>query len=1004
MAFYKHNYIIFVFLQPYTSGTIIIAPEPSEERCSLPRGCDTIPFSPCLNNGTCVDIFSTGAYNCSCSSDYFGQGCQFFDACSDQPCQNQGSCLVDITSIDQFVCNCREGFTGELCEVQISPCASDPCGNFGSCTERGNDSFDCLCSLGFSGLLCDIDIDECQSDPCQNGGSCVDDAGSFSCWCPPEFSGRVCEEQVLFCSLDACFNGGTCRESGIGFSCDCLVGFEGSQCENDTDECARFSPCNGVCVNLPGSYACVCSPGFTGEDCNTTINFCTNSSCSVNGACQSLSDGFECVCDSGFTGVQCDTIIDDCAPAPCQNDAMCVDGINQFMCICQPGFTGSLCGINIDDCTPSPCAGGSTCVDGPGNFSCLCPPGFSGDLCDIQTDFCLDEPCYNGNCSSTVNGFTCDCFTEWAGDRCQYATSVAVKLESCGLPSAVDILSLEELAMSNEPISFTPTSEVVFETYAISSSTDGIYWSGWVWQDEGTVATLFSLANPSNTVAAEVVSDLPDQQLSLYYTTEDNIGAPISVTFNNVPTRGNQWYHVSIAIFNSNKIVIALDTTFVQERTLPENSEATFTFEIPSSFTLILGQRSNLIQVDSSTFTGIMRGVSVAGIMDEASFNISNIVSCALNCIGDGGFCGEYGFCLDQFGFDRQCKCAYGFTGLQCQYVHSRYSFDGNGLAQLEDPVLISDQTLEFKTDGTEGVIMSRTFQTVEFSIGLRNETVELNFDYCDSTQQSHRPMETSSPLNDLQWHTLSVRDSILLVNNRPEDIPALLQPSCNQSEQGRIILGLSFEGCLRDLELAGQLVDPTSVQLQGSAQFGCTRDTAQFFSVSYVQLPEFISRESQIISFDFSTRAQAGIIYFSNRNPSDATGNSTTDFVSVYIESGQVVFSFNLGEEGQDIILRSSLVVSDGFWHSVEAIQNMTMASLSVDGVVVQDTSMGPLTLLDTTASVFLGGVPLASRPFEFTSLYGFNGCLRDLEQNGVAVDLQANTDSQNVHFGTCN
>lgn len=903
------------------------------------------------------------------------------------------------------MCNCREGFTGELCEVQISPCASEPCGDFGSCTERGDDSFECLCSPGFSGLFCEVNIDECESAPCQNGGSCLDDAGSFSCLCPPEFSGPLCEEQVLFCNSDACSNGGTCREAGSGFSCDCLVGFEGSQCENDIDEC-DLSPClnNGMCVNLPGSYACVCSPGFTGEDCNTTINFCTNSSCSVNGACRSLSDGFECVCDSGFTGAQCDIEINECDSTPCLNNAMCVDGINHFMCICQPGFTGTICDININDCVSSPCAEGSTCVDLTGSFSCVCPSGFSGDLCDIQTDFCLDEPCYNGNCSSTTNRFTCDCFAGWAGDRCQYATSVAVKLESCGLPSAVDILSLEELAMSNEPISFTPTSEVVFETYAITSSTDGIYWSGWVWQDEGTTATLFSLANPSNSVAAEVVSDLPNQQIYLYYTTVDNVGDPISVVFENVPTRGNQWYHISIAIFNSNKIVVALDTTFIQERTLQENSEATFTFEIPSSFTLILGQRSSLIQVGSSTFTGIMRSVAVAGIMDETSFNISNIVSCALDCIGDEGFCGESGQCLDQFGFDRQCTCSYGFTGLQCQYIHSRLSFNGNGFAQLQDPELISDLSLEFKTDGTEGVIIARTFQTLEFSIELRNETVELNFEYCDSTQQSHRLMETSSPLNDLQWHALSVRDSILLDNNQPEDLPALLQPTCNSTEQGRIILGQSFQGCLRDVELDGQLMDPTSVQLQGGAQFGCNRDTAQFFSVSYLQLPEFISRESQIISFDFSTLTQEGILYFSNRIPSDATGNSTTDFVTVYIESGQVVFSFNLGEQGQDIILRSSLVVSDGLWHRVEAIQNMTMASLSVDGVVVQDTSMGPLSLLDTTGSVFLGGVPLASRPFTFTSFYGFNGCLRDLEQNGIAVNLQANTDSQNVHFGTCN
>ena len=33
----------------------------------------------------------------------------------------------------------------------------------------------------------------------------------------------------------------------------------------DIDEC-KNNPCNGACVNLPGSYQCICDPGYELRD------------------------------------------------------------------------------------------------------------------------------------------------------------------------------------------------------------------------------------------------------------------------------------------------------------------------------------------------------------------------------------------------------------------------------------------------------------------------------------------------------------------------------------------------------------------------------------------------------------------------------------------------------------------------------------------------------------------------------------------------------------------
>ena len=51
------------------------------------------------------------------------------DDCSTQPCQNGGICR---DKVDGFKCECVPGYIGNLCEVNIDECASDPCGQHGT--------------------------------------------------------------------------------------------------------------------------------------------------------------------------------------------------------------------------------------------------------------------------------------------------------------------------------------------------------------------------------------------------------------------------------------------------------------------------------------------------------------------------------------------------------------------------------------------------------------------------------------------------------------------------------------------------------------------------------------------------------------------------------------------------------------------------------------------------------------------------------------------------------
>ena len=42
----------------------------------------------------------------------------------------------------------------------------------------------------FQGELCDMEIDECASDPCENNATCVDSYLSYTCLCENGFTGK----------------------------------------------------------------------------------------------------------------------------------------------------------------------------------------------------------------------------------------------------------------------------------------------------------------------------------------------------------------------------------------------------------------------------------------------------------------------------------------------------------------------------------------------------------------------------------------------------------------------------------------------------------------------------------------------------------------------------------------------------------------------------------------------------------------------------------------------
>ncbi|NXA19018.1 CRUM1 protein, partial [Ibidorhyncha struthersii] len=199
-------------------------------------------------------------------------GCTGADVCASRPCLNAGTC-EDL--FNSFSCACSAGWGGLLCESNLDDCQSSPCVH-GDCVDAVAD-FQCECFRGFIGKKCDINVDDCVRHQCLNGATCIDGVYGYSCKCPPQYSGPRCDYLVLALSLlppsctanFTCLNGGMCITESWGANCTCKPGFTGRNCQININECDP-NPCQngGTCQDSENKYECLCSASYTGERCD----------------------------------------------------------------------------------------------------------------------------------------------------------------------------------------------------------------------------------------------------------------------------------------------------------------------------------------------------------------------------------------------------------------------------------------------------------------------------------------------------------------------------------------------------------------------------------------------------------------------------------------------------------------------------------------------------------------------------------------------------------------
>ncbi|XP_062121854.1 protein crumbs isoform X6 [Drosophila sulfurigaster albostrigata] len=412
--------------------------------------------NPCNNGGTCREN-ARGEYQCICDVNHSGDHCEtevnVHPLCQASPCLNNGACVV-LAGSSSPICECKKGYTGVRCEIDMDECASQPCQNNGSCIDRNN-GFSCDCSgTGYTGPFCQTNIDECElQNPCLNGGHCFDTYGSYTCQCLDGWHGEICEKPIS-CQTQQCLNGGTCVNKPIGFQCICAPEYSGELCQLGPS-CAQTCPIDSECIG----GVCVCKPGTSGYNCQlnsadggttlalTPINCnATNGKCLNGGTCSM--NGTHCYCAVGFSGDRCEKvenctplncqepmicaqnqcicpenkICNQCATHPCQNGGACLDLPNgDYECKCQRGWMGRTCGNDVDECVQQPnICGNGICKNEKGSYKCYCTPGFTGIHCDSDVDECLSHPCLHGaTCHNKINAYECDCKPGYQGENCE---------------------------------------------------------------------------------------------------------------------------------------------------------------------------------------------------------------------------------------------------------------------------------------------------------------------------------------------------------------------------------------------------------------------------------------------------------------------------------------------------------------------------------------------------------------------------------------------------------
>uniref|UniRef100_W5M174 Heparan sulfate proteoglycan 2 n=1 Tax=Lepisosteus oculatus TaxID=7918 RepID=W5M174_LEPOC len=165
-------------------------------------------------------------------------------------------------------------------------------------------------------------------------------------------------------------------------------------------------------------------------------------------------------------------------------------------------------------------------------------------------------------------------------------------------------------------------------------------------------------------------------------------------------------------------------------------------------------------------------------------------------------------------------------------------------------------------------------------------------------------------------------------------------------------------------------------------AHFTESKNIQQKKSSIFLELISCISPEApETIELEMRSTSTDGLVFWQGVELGE--NGKGKDFVSLGLENGYLVFSYQLGSGEAEI--RSEVLVNDGKWHKITAVRNRTgrQGSIQIDGgQPVRGESEGRNVMVDTKGNIYLepGGAPDIATLTGGKFASGITGCLKNL------------------------
>uniref|UniRef100_A0A8C1I702 Heparan sulfate proteoglycan 2 n=1 Tax=Cyprinus carpio TaxID=7962 RepID=A0A8C1I702_CYPCA len=179
---------------------------------------------------------------------------------------------------------------------------------------------------------------------------------------------------------------------------------------------------------------------------------------------------------------------------------------------------------------------------------------------------------------------------------------------------------------------------------------------------------------------------------------------------------------------------------------------------------------------------------------------------------------------------------------------------------------------------------------------------------------------------------------------------------------------------------------------------------SAYFHDNGYLALPKPMFPRSapdspETIELEINTVSEDGLILW--QGVEQGGQGKGKDFISIGLQNGHLVFSYQLGSGEAQILSREP--VNDGRWHMITAVRTGKQGYLQIDGGSVQSgQSQGKSIMVNTKGNIYLGGAPdmKALTGGKYSS--GITGCVKNLslmnarpgEQPARPIDLQVHAE----------